>query len=450
MKNSLSKGNSYENLVFEFFKRELKSGRLAFYPRAGEIFAKRSYYSTHRKKDIVFDIAIEISLPGKKDWTHLMLIECKNYEKRVPVDDIEEFSSKVIQVSLTGVKGIVVSRNGFQEGAVNFAKSNHIALIRLLDNKNFKWVLNRVATRLPKEELLKEVQNDVFRALTQKDYNFDNFDFYANYVDTFTNSPFSLINSMYPLAESGIDLSKTNTNNPNLTVPFISLESIENKVNEVKSIVKFNKSEQALAENCRELQEKFDIRIMLKNHFERDSLGFVKLGMIQFDPTLITIFLKAQSNKFRQKFTLAHELGHFFLKHNRFLIKEYYSELDYESAPTFRDAVQEISKIEWQANQFASCFLLPKDEFLYTFNCLVLNENLIDKGFGTLFVDNQHCNLNTFYRITNELRDIFRVSRTTIEIRLKNLGLLNDKRSVIKPTDEFIIGRSENDASGGV
>lgn len=437
MKNSLSKGNSYENLVFKVFKRELDSGRLLFDLLTSEIFAKRCYFSPQRNKDIIFDIAIEIRLPDKENWSHLILFECKNYKKRVPVDDIEEFYSKLNQISGSGIKGVVVAANGFQEGAVNYAKSNHIALVRLSDNSNFKWVLNRVATRLPKEEQLKEIQEDIFRALTLKDYNFDNFDFYANYEDTFTNSPFTLVNSMYPSAEPVIDSCNTPFNNAKLTVPFISLELIEKKVNEVQRIVKINKSEQAIIENCRNLQEEFDIKIKLKNHFERDSLGFVKLGMIQFDPPVIIIFLKAQSNKFRQKFTLAHELGHFFLEHNRFLRREYYSELDYENAPTFRDAVQEISRIEWQANQFASCFLLPKEEFLNTFNRLVLNENLIDKGFGTLFVDNQNCNLNKFYRITNELRNIFRVSRTTIEIRLKNLGLLSDKRSVVKKSIHF-------------
>ncbi|MBH8386728.1 hypothetical protein I8R13_19535 [Acinetobacter baumannii] len=47
---------------------------------------------------MIFDVAIEVFLFDQKEPYLVILIECKNYEKNVPVDDIEEFSTKVSQV----------------------------------------------------------------------------------------------------------------------------------------------------------------------------------------------------------------------------------------------------------------------------------------------------------------------------------------------------------------
>lgn len=56
----------------------------------------------------------------------------------------------------------------------------------------------------------------------------------------------------------------------------------------------------------------------------------------------------------RQKFTLAHELGHYFLHR--------------DGHSSFEDEVifprnQESNPMEWEANNFAAQFLMPKDEF---------------------------------------------------------------------------------------
>lgn len=45
---------------------------------------------------------------------------------------MEEFTSKLQQIGVHGAKGTVASREGFQEGAVTFAKSKKIGLLRLL------------------------------------------------------------------------------------------------------------------------------------------------------------------------------------------------------------------------------------------------------------------------------------------------------------------------------
>jgi hypothetical protein len=57
----------------------------------------------------------------------LILVECKQYGKKVGVDDLLEFRSRIEDIKAH--KGIFVTTSGFQKGAVKFAKANRIALL---------------------------------------------------------------------------------------------------------------------------------------------------------------------------------------------------------------------------------------------------------------------------------------------------------------------------------
>ena len=48
------------------------------------------------------------------------------------VDEVEEFASKLRQIGVHGVKGTIVSRNGFQQSAVKSAKLKPVGLLRQL------------------------------------------------------------------------------------------------------------------------------------------------------------------------------------------------------------------------------------------------------------------------------------------------------------------------------
>jgi hypothetical protein len=56
-------------------------------------------------------------------------VECKHYKKKVPVDDVEEFHSKIDDIGAH--KGIVITTVGFQVGAIKTAKARGIALALL-------------------------------------------------------------------------------------------------------------------------------------------------------------------------------------------------------------------------------------------------------------------------------------------------------------------------------
>jgi len=437
--SSVKKGNLFEKRVYKIFSTELICNRLYFDPKLCKIKKKSKYFSKDRNKEIIVDISLEAYLPNNSSWSQLLVIECKNYNKLVPVDDVEEFYSKLMQIAGSGIKGVIVTPHGFQEGALNYARSKNIGLIKLNDTKDFKWILTRVAPSWTKDEDTKFKTDQIHLSLTQEIQTKNNIEFYANIKDIITTSIYDFIKNLFidsQLQEEKFKVSQKPTEY--CSVPFQSTENIEKLAREVHNKIEFDKSEHRIDSNCKKLRKSFGIKFRVNNKIELDHLGFVILGKIEFNPVLITLSSAAQSNKFRLKFTLAHELGHYFLKHGEYLEKEFYSEQDYNSNYGESISIMDIRRMEWQANQFASYFLLPEKQFIKEFVKIIKQENIHHKGHGVLFVDDQKCNLDSFYQITNLLRDKFRVSRKVIQYRLNNLGLLKDERGKQKEESKRI------------
>lgn len=79
-------------------------------------------------------------------YEYLMIIECKDYKKRVSVDKVEALRTKREDVGAD--KAIMVSPHGFQKGAVKAAKAYDIELFTLKEEVS-DW------TRIVKEEIVK-------------------------------------------------------------------------------------------------------------------------------------------------------------------------------------------------------------------------------------------------------------------------------------------------------
>ena len=97
--DTTSKGNHFETQVYDALKKELANERLCVSPRASRIIAKPKYYSRDREKDITFDISIEIRSPSKMRPSLIWIFECKDESRPVSVDEVEEFHSKLEQIS---------------------------------------------------------------------------------------------------------------------------------------------------------------------------------------------------------------------------------------------------------------------------------------------------------------------------------------------------------------
>jgi hypothetical protein len=81
----------------------------------------------------------------------LVVVECKQYQKKVGVDDLLEFRSRI--EDLRAHKGIFVTSSDFQSGAVEFAEANRIALLIVRGTEHFDIRYHLIA--IPLEERCK-------------------------------------------------------------------------------------------------------------------------------------------------------------------------------------------------------------------------------------------------------------------------------------------------------
>lgn len=115
------------------------------------------------------------------------------------------------------------------------------------------------------------------------------------------------------------------------------------------------------------------------------------------DNFLITLNKNVISEE-RQKFTLAHELGHLFIHMGFLNDKKWKKEKEFIDSTFYRKG---YSREEYEANEFAAALLMPKDEFIKK---------------AREFSENNRCNIN-------ELADYFEVSIEAALTRGKWLGI---------------------------
>ena len=78
------------------------------------------------------DVSLELYRRGASKPYLVWIWECKDYRHRVPVDDVEEFHTKLEQIGLHKTKGTIVCRNGFQASTIRVAEAYGISLARIL------------------------------------------------------------------------------------------------------------------------------------------------------------------------------------------------------------------------------------------------------------------------------------------------------------------------------
>lgn len=419
--STYAKGEIFEEQVFQFLNREIDEGRFYFRPENCRVHRKKSYYSHAREGYIIFDIAIEVFLPGLEKPSMLILIECKNYTGTVPVNDIEEFCSKISQVAGFNVKGVFASTSAFQVGTLNIARNKGFGLLRYFDKAEFRWELPRALLSGFRSSSSRK-RTEVESALTQPNFQPTIYNAYVvtpagytvgwegiweglSFGDFFSRDELRLIYQSPPKVKP--------------RVAFVSRNSIEDLAERVLKSISYTRDAVDLSKIIDIEGRASGLRVSYLE--ESDSA----LGCISFSPLEIKIFTSNKGSPLA-RFTLAHELGHYFLKHERYLARESVQARDIDRSQLILVPKGEVERLEWQANTFASCLLMPRNTFLFALNLLIRHYGIKDRGHGILYLDEQRDNVDNFWRIATSLSEYFGVSLTAIRLRMKALDVLKE------------------------
>jgi Zn-dependent peptidase ImmA (M78 family) len=429
--NTTAKGDKFEEQIYGLLCNLISQDKFLFKMDHCKLFRKKGYYSKDRGKDIIFDISIEVFLPAQDTFSLLFLVECKNYNHPVPVDDVEEFFSKIQQVSGANNKGIIAATNAFQEGTFNFSKSKGIGLLRYYDKSDFKWELTRSPSAMVSSEYATNKWTQARKALTIDTYRSRFFDCHGYSSGNYTNSiKLFFLNLAHENDEKEFKRRLApvinEINETRRIVPYVDNSKIEDDAENVLQQIDYTNGKVSLNALCLFLSDKRGLNVQFVVADAEETRNYKIFGKIRFSPLQITVFQNDQLTEERERFTLAHELGHLIMDHSKYMAGEYCEARDFEFENPADLGLKDIMRMEWQANHFASCLLLPKNPFLTDFFSIVEDIKLKNRGFGVIYLDNQKINIANYRRVTSALMKKYKVSRTVVKIRLKKFGLLHD------------------------
>lgn len=438
---TISKGDALELRIRDFFQSEIDADRFWAKKSCCKVFWKKGYFSKDRESSIIFDVSIEVFLPGQSEYSMLVLIECKNYAHSVPVDDAEEFFTKVQQVGAANAKAVIASTASFQRGARTFSKSKGIGLMRYFDADKVKWELKRSPSASARSTSVDDSQY-VDAGLTQDDFRSPVFDWYLQ-------SPMRDTNSLWDFFE---DIALDSSLAPS------QVRRVTNSRSKLKNQVEFQEKDELEGVGLNVLLEMgyvggaVDLPRLCELEFKRTGLVVELdvtppntddptsvLGRITFDPGIIQIYKQETPNLGRERFTLAHELAHHLLSHGEYLNRESCDGSDFVLERSAAVSGSDVARMEFQANYLAASLLMPRAHFVADFREVIRELNIPDKGFGALYVDSQPCNLQNYNSVTGRLMQRYSVSRTAAHIRLESVGLLQDvrHRSGLRPVQDI-------------
>lgn len=430
--NTTKAGDELEVKVYDLLQSEIDAGRFFAAREYCKVYRKKGYFSATRGSDIIFDVSVEVSLAGATRPSLIVLIECKNYSSSVPVNDIEEFESKIRQVEAH--KGIVAATSEFQSGTLAVARSKNMGLLRYFSEAEFKWYLHRSVAmfhvdplNLSPSQILTGLVSASYRSLCHS-VHFSLEEMYGTSISSLFERIFV---QQLGSAESVRAIAPPRQTDP-WKVEYVPSQEIEATVERALARVQYDGGEVQLEAICAEEHRVAGLKLVrLPSLSENGWLPGV-LGRLQFEPLQITVFESLESEPGRERFTLAHELGHHFLGHSAYMRGEYAEASDFDFDVGLASTTDNLRRLEWQANHFASCLLLPAKFFVKDFLTLAEIHGLRNRGHGLLYVDDQQCNLSTYYDVTTRLMGRYKVSRSVIKFRLDRFGFLNDVRGTVK------------------
>ncbi|MEZ1316981.1 ImmA/IrrE family metallo-endopeptidase [Pseudomonas fluorescens] len=215
-----------------------------------------------------------------------------------------------------------------------------------------------------------------------------------------------------------------------IPVPFLEPDFIENTS---YRCVRFREDRVSLEDVCSMLEVESGLRVIFSSDVS------TALGSIDFSAAVVTIYAAGRSLDV-QRLALAHCIGHAVLDHGRYMESGvvYDSHEDIRLKPS--TSVNGPSSLEWQARFFASSLLMPRQIFLSYFSHLQEKLGFRNRGYGPIYLDDQHCNRMLYAEIVTEMRVFFEAPKALVAFRINALKLLTDARRPLRVTEEVASG----------
>lgn len=396
-------GDKFELKSLEIIEDLIKTKQISQPKEQLKIFRQKGYFSNLRKKNITFDLTIEVWPPEATRYSFLYVIECKKYKNRVPVNRVETFHSQLAQLDAFNIKAIFISNAPFQQGAYNLAEQAGFLVVQGESSEDYRIILHKTNRasgsaeipllkkegnrKLTPSSSVKELDSDIlslFRDLPSKDY--------VSYgINKLSKKEISV--------SAGNELNKIDKN----------ILSIGYSLNVEKL--------------SRYLESEYNIKI--KYFFDSSET----LGYCENESQKIGINKKIKGTK-RELFILAHELGHFIL-HQKLKIgqNEYnnFEDSQYDFQVNKHDLKNPRNWIEWQANYFASSLILPEKPFRARLIWCQERQGLL---VGKVYFSDNATHKKDFYTLIKRMAYLFNTTQTSIIYRLKEFQLINNQSRV--------------------
>jgi Zn-dependent peptidase ImmA (M78 family) len=396
--NTVAKGNMFEDMVFAKMKELLESDDLGLLSKHSKIFQKKAY-AGKSGNNIIFDIAIESYHSDSNECSTLTLIECKDYNSPIEVEKLRDFAYRIGDVG--GNKGYFITTSNFQKGAIQIAESHRIGLAKFnaCNLEIDKWVLRRsgYTNYQRKQSIRDEICSPNSNAIPYDFVAVYDSHCYSNFLDFVAEQIFGEMHK--------------------ISVPYLSDDIIESKVN-CLDLLQYQSYPLISTEILLNIiSNQIGFRLL-----QHQILPFEDLGACDFLHKTISVSETLSYNSPRWRFTVAHEIGHYILHKSICSQNRIDTISDDDTSINGNIGNQDLSRLEIQANKFASHLLLPNKPFFNEYG--QIHKKLDIPRFPHLYLDNQPCNRRDCLQIFSYLGNVFNVSKEVIKIRLQEMNLL--------------------------
>lgn len=404
--NTTSKGDKFEDLAVDLVHKLIEEEELLINLKYIRPYKKKKYKSKSRDGFVEFDYVIEVWTPNAERYSVIYFIECKDYKNRVGVSQLKKFHNDIQEVSGANAKGILITRSLLQDGARTYAEANGFMVVQANSVEDYKIIYHKTETKDNSIPTINcAIQDEGILGLTK-------------IID-------KQINKAFVEFKEGVSYN----------IDRISKEIIEELC--IGILQEINPRILTDAENLdinalkNHLYEKYGITVQY--HEDGNLLGYCDISN-----NTISLHQNIKGTK-RELFILCHEFGHYKL-HQKLIIDQFTYNNFTESEYNFKIGKHSLTNpkhwIEWQANYFAVCMILPKSSILAM---LWQHQQRLGLNPGKLYLDDQKENLQNYQTLLYRLSEHFNVTRPNILYRLKEIQHY-DNRSNLKNVREVLEG----------